>query len=501
MGPTVLDLIEMPHLRLRLRAGGKGVDRHVTWAQASDLNTPWEWMTGGELLMKNGRTLPADVESQVALLRALSDTGTAGLVLGMDPDTPELQQDAVDVADELGLPILIAPFSAGFTTIGRAVAEANMSDEGWRLAMTERVYTLIQRSVLNPGKGGILDQFSRELRCRLALLDGETGTAVLDGSVEPPERLRRAVVDLIAQRGGMLPGVLHLDADGFRGQIVEVPDPDPTVLVTYDFRGAAPDLVVLQHVATAAGVLLVQQGIRREHRRRLGAETLANVIDLRLGERELSRQLDEAGLPAERCVLVAAQGGSSTGERDLHLSLDRHRIPHLLLRRAGLLYALLPAGPQALAVLRRRLGPDALLGISDPLVATGRAPAAVREANWAVRDAANMAERQCHYADATLLSVLRDADEAQLVVDRVLGDLLAYDTEHGTTLVETLDTFLRLDKSWQLTADEVGVHRQTVAYRLRRIEEITGRNLAATAHIAELWLALRARDLVVAPDA
>jgi purine catabolism regulator len=501
MGPTVLDLIEMPHLRLKLRAGGKGVDRHVTWAQASDLSTPWEWMTGGELLMKNGRTLPADVESQIALLRALSDTGTAGLVLGMDPDTPELQQDAVDVADQLGLPILIAPFSAGFTTIGRAVAEANMSDEGRRLAMTERVYTLIQRSVLNPGKGGILDQFSRELRCRLALLDGETGIAVLDGSAEPPERLRRAVVDLIAQRGGMLPGVLHLDADGFRGQIVEVPDPDPTVLVTYDFRGAPPDLVVLQHVATAAGVLLVQQGIRREHRRRRGAETLANLIDLRLGERELARQLDEAGLPAERCVLVAVQGGSSTGERDLHLSLDRHRTSHLLLRRAGLLYALLPAGPQPVAVLRRRLGPDALIGISDPLVAAGRAPAAVREANWAVRDAANMAERQCHYADATLLSVLRDADEAQLVVDRVLGDLLAYDAEHGTTFVETLDTFLRLDKSWQLTANEVGVHRQTVAYRLRRIEEITGRNLAATAHTAELWLALRARDLVIAPDA
>ena len=103
------------------------------------------------------------------------------------------------------------------------------------------------------------------------------------------------------------------------------------------------------------------------------------------------------------------------------------------------------------------------------------------------------------YADATLLSVLRDADEAQLVVDRVLGGLLAYDAAHGTDLTDTLDTFLRLDKSWKSTADAVGVHRQTIAYRLRRIEEITGRNVATTAHTAELWLALRARDLVTAP--
>ncbi|TGD84547.1 PucR family transcriptional regulator [Mycolicibacterium sp. CH28] len=499
MGPTVLDLVEMPHLRLKLRAGGKGVNRQVTWAQASDLDTPWEWMTGGELLMKNGRTLPPDADGQLALLRGLADHGTAGLILGMDPDTPELHSVATDAADELGLPIVIAPFSAGFAAIGRAVAEANLSDEGRRLAMTERVYTLIQRSVLRSGRGGILDQLSRELRCRLVLLDADTGLPVLDGSSAPPEGLRRGVVSLIAERGGVLPGVLHLDAEGVRGQIVEVPDEDPTVLVTYDFRSAPPDLVLLQHVATAAAVLLVQQDIRREHRRRLGAESLANLLDLRLGEHELSRQLHEAGLPPERAVLVAIHGGSTAGERHLHLSLDRHRIPNLLLRRAGLLYALVPSTPQTIAVLQRRLGPEALFGISDPLVSASRAPAAVREANWAVRDAQNAADHVSRYADATLLSVLRDADEAQLVVDRVLGELLAYDAAHGTDLTDTLDTFLRLDKSWKSTADAVGVHRQTVAYRLRRIEEITGRNLATTAHTAELWLALRARDLVTAP--
>ncbi len=501
MGVTVLDLMDMPHLRLKLRAGGKGADREVTWAQASDLDTPWEWMTGGELLMKNGRTLPRGADAQIALLRGLADNGTVGLVLGLDPDTPELHREAVNAADELGLPILIAPFSAGFTTIGRAVAEANMSDEGRRLAMTERVYTVIQRSMLKPGRSGVLDQFSRELRCRLALLDAETGMPVLDGSGVPPETLRRAVVALVADRGGMIPGVLHLDADGIRGQIVEVPDEDPTVLVTYGFRGAPPDLVLLQHVATAAAVLLVQQGIRREHRRRLGAETLAHLLDQRLSEDELIRQLERAALPANRTVLVAVQGGSTTGERHLHLSLARHNVPNLLLRRASLLYALLPATAQSIMVLRRRLGPGALIGISDPLSSASRAPAAVREANWALRGALNSTDNVSRYADATLLSILRDADEAQLVVDRVLGDLLAYDNDHGTDLTGTLDTFLRLDKSWQSTADEVGVHRQTVAYRLRRIEAITGRNLSTTAHVAELWLALRARDLVTTPDA
>jgi purine catabolism regulator len=35
-----------------------------------------------------------------------------------------------------------------------------------------------------------------------------------------------------------------------------------------------------------------------------------------------------------------------------------------------------------------------------------------------------------------------------------------------------------------------------VVYRLRRVEQITGRGVMTTAHLAELWLALRARELL-----
>jgi purine catabolism regulator len=43
------------------------------------------------------------------------------------------------------------------------------------------------------------------------------------------------------------------------------------------------------------------------------------------------------------------------------------------------------------------------------------------------------------------------------------------------------------------------VHRQTVVYRIQRVEQITGRAVAESATIAEFWLALRARDLPALP--
>jgi purine catabolism regulator len=495
---SIDELAGLPHLRLAVRAGACGTAEKVAWAQASDLDAPWDWATGGELLMKNGRTLPPTAAGQVALLRSLAEHDIAGLVIGMDPDTPPLHTEAIAVADELRLPVLSAPYSVSFAAIGRAVADASKADEGHRLALTERVYNTIRRSVAQP-RGDAMRQLARDLACRLAVVDADTGQSVLDGAEPVPAELRDEVVKEVNHRGGALPGVVHLDIDGARAQLVEVPDEDPTVLVTYGFRAAPPDIVLLAHIATAAALLLAQQGIRREHQRRIGGELLAHLVDGRLDNDEGHRQLADRGLSADRCVLLAVDGGSPSGEQYVHLSLDRRTIPNLLLRRAGRLYALVPQGEEAIDVLHRRLGEAALIGVSDPLGSPGRAAAALREANWAVRDAVNSSDGVSHYAQAMLFSVLRDVDEAQLLVDRVLGALLRYDAERSTDLTNTLDTFLRCGRSWQLTAALARIHRQTVVYRIRRVEEITGRDLSLTAHIAEMWLALRARDLVADP--
>nr|MDP9166472.1 helix-turn-helix domain-containing protein [Actinomycetota bacterium] len=110
-------------------------------------------------------------------------------------------------------------------------------------------------------------------------------------------------------------------------------------------------------------------------------------------------------------------------------------------------------------------------------------------------------DRTAHYGGVTMLSVLRDTEEAQVVVDRVLGALIAYDAAHSSDMVRTLDAYLRCDRSWVKTAAGMGVHRQTVVYRMQRVEEITGRRIADTAAIAEFWLALRAKDLLSPPGA
>ncbi len=77
MSISVRDLAGQPHLRIAVIAGAAGLDRAITWAHSSDLPEPWDWMSGGELLMKNGRTLAAGAKGQAALVEGLASAGAA----------------------------------------------------------------------------------------------------------------------------------------------------------------------------------------------------------------------------------------------------------------------------------------------------------------------------------------------------------------------------------------------------------------------------------------
>jgi hypothetical protein len=76
----------------------------------------------------------------------------------------------------------------------------------------------------------------------------------------------------------------------------------------------------------------------------------------------------------------------------------------------------------------------------------------------------------------------------------LLSPLLDYDAGHGTELVRTLRVFLDCSGSWTKAAEAMFVHVNSLRYRMRRVEELTGRDLGSLADQAALLLALRLAD-------
>ncbi len=77
--------------------------------------------------------------------------------------------------------------------------------------------------------------------------------------------------------------------------------------------------------------------------------------------------------------------------------------------------------------------------------------------------------------------------------ERMLGPLLAYDQRHRAELLPTLRQFLACSGSWNACAGAMYVHVNTVRYRIRRIEELTGRDLSSLDDQVDFFLALRIR--------
>jgi DNA-binding PucR family transcriptional regulator len=91
-----------------------------------------------------------------------------------------------------------------------------------------------------------------------------------------------------------------------------------------------------------------------------------------------------------------------------------------------------------------------------------------------------------------MLAEVEDTSSVERFVREWLGPLIDYDETKGAELVPTLMQYLECGRSYDLTAEALSVHRNTLKYRLRRIREISGRDLRDPGTCFNLQLATRA---------
>ncbi|WP_149182828.1 CdaR family transcriptional regulator [Streptomyces sp. TRM49041] len=149
------------------------------------------------------------------------------------------------------------------------------------------------------------------------------------------------------------------------------------------------------------------------------------------------------------------------------------------------------------AVQRRlaRAGTMLAMGISTVAEGAGELPRAYQEA----RAALDLVPSGGGVAALPRLSpfdymALRADDLARQLVDPRVRALLEEDRRRGDTLAITIRAFAEADLNLRLTADRLRIHHNTAHYRLRRIEERTGRNPRRIADLLELLVALAIRD-------
>ncbi|MDG1582303.1 PucR family transcriptional regulator [Pseudomonas sp. GOM6] len=101
------------------------------------------------------------------------------------------------------------------------------------------------------------------------------------------------------------------------------------------------------------------------------------------------------------------------------------------------------------------------------------------EARQALEVAQRFPERLglCAFAELgvlELLGAIRDRSLLDRFVERVLGPLIGDDSRHTPVLMPTLEAWFQENGNLVLAAQRLQVHRNTLSYRMQRIEALTG---------------------------
>ncbi len=90
-----------------------------------------------------------------------------------------------------------------------------------------------------------------------------------------------------------------------------------------------------------------------------------------------------------------------------------------------------------------------------------------------------------------LLTELEDLKPVRRFCEQIIGSLVKYDERHRSNLVQTIDAYFNHHGNISQTAESLYVHRNTLLYRLERIQELTGQDLDNPDERLALHLALK----------
>ncbi|BAN48780.1 PucR family transcriptional regulator [Metapseudomonas resinovorans] len=488
----IQDIIDIAPLRTRLLNGPAGLSRPVRWAHVCELADPTEWLGEGDLLMTTGIGIPLAAADQRLYLERLAQAKVAGLMIGENMQAPEDIDALRQAAEQMDFPLLMTHYSVPFSAVTRAILEAGKQEEFERRNAISQLYESARMGLRGIGVGALLARLAKDVRASLYLFDARSLEPWQPGLEPLPEAWRQALLARRRELRGAMPAVVRCTRADLDAEAMVMALPSQPSCEILACGGELLDYGLLHHLAGILGIELERLQVEQERQLRLGSELLDDLFQQRLAERAARERLAQLQCPVEQAVVaLACPAGELPG--DWQARLRRHGL-EFLVRNLGQELILLLAEPETATRLQAELGCP--LGLSSALGHPARAAEALREARLALAHASAQRPLVAYgSAQAEQPWLPGSLDEAARVHRSVLGLLADYDQQQSAQLEQTLRVFLEQNRSWQKAAQCLNVHKQTLVYRVRRIEEITGRSLDSTEDVAVLWIALRAGEI------
>src|ERR1700680_333532 len=518
-----------------LLGGGGGLERRGGWAGALRTRPPaFEAVKGGEIAfvpVKSIRLLDERLDLPQVMVSFAEKGGVAVAVVG------DVSVESIAAADRLMMPLLRLPDGIHATDAHHTCVRYILDQ---RALLHERAQEL-QLSLMDLALGGagpdkIIERLAEVTGLASAWLDEGGEVRHLTVTDEALLADVEAGADALRRWGGTIAAVgadppvreFTVGRNGLASLVSPVPMRNGVGgFVCVIGEEQRLDQIARLAVARAASACAIEFDRERavtETRDRLEGEFIASLLTGSYSsERVALERARRLGADlSQRVVVIVLRGSNVSHEWE---SQRLRAAQNVVARRE--VRALVAAHDGAICMVvmpEADLAPDAMYR----LAATGRAQCAgasadaltslglgrthhtaagVRQSYREAEHALEMGRRllvpgrQASFADLglhRLLFAIAQHPELSDYYRGTVGDLLAYDERSSAELMATLDAFFAANGSPTEPAQRLRVHRNTVLYRLRRIEEVGRLRLDDPATRLNLHLCLRIRDVLQA---
>ncbi|MFI9800649.1 PucR family transcriptional regulator [Streptomyces sp. NPDC052302] len=551
MPPTLASLVHHSALKLTVRAGADRLDVPVRWAHVSELADPVPYMEGGELLLITALQLDAeDPEAMRRYVRRLAGAGVVGLGFAVGVTYEEIPKALVDAAEEEDLPLLEVPRRTPFLAISKAVSAAIAAEQYRAVTAGFAAQRELTRQALTAGPEGLLAALASQVDGWAALYDA-SGAVVATAPEWAGRRAARLTPDVERLRERPAPASsvvggpenedrveLHTLGTGRRPRaaLAVGTAAAPGTAERYAVHSAIALLTLTTERSRSlqaaeqrigAAVLRMLLAGQPDHARAVAGGLYGDLLDApfrvivaEAASVSAARVVDSGtrvtlSKASAAALVVAADAGDPLGALTEVVESAAARAGEAVLvvpeTETGRLVVLASDGGAAvsacaeyaagLEAARAGAVPDRPGGDEDELVVGLSAPAGPIAAASAYKQAgqalsvARRRGRVCveheQLASGSVLPLLAD-DAVRAFADGLLRALHEHDATGRGDLVASLRAWLSRHGQWDAAAADLGVHRHTLRYRMRRVEEILGRSLDDADVRMELWLALKA---------
>lgn len=545
-GIPLKELLSIPMLKeADVLAGRTGLERVVTRVNVMEVPDVIDWVRPGELLVTTGYSLRENPGVFLELIPALVQKQVAALGLKVNRFLGRVPAGVLELADNLGLPIIDLPPSTSFSDMVRDVMETVLAQESKQLmALQHRTQSLTRILLEGEPISAFLERLSAEVENPIVLW--ETKDVLSATSALPP-----AMLDALSNIPWQ--DIMRFTQDGIGWLSVDehivpmyaflIPGRrESSVLALVDLSGSCSNIdgLTLERMIPFLGLELMNTEARTMIESKYWDQFLHDWLTGRLiSPSDIRLRAKACGfeVPAHAqyrvctlrwIVIQASQGDAyaaldlSTIQRQLRSrpTTNRFRIHVTILDEqvvmvihdSQLEHMSSPALQDTLSQWFHSAvsgvtfsGGTCQGGTATPRVSfcVGQLVHSPSELHTSYRESQRIrhVSEICGLQDPLLcydslgvfriLYLLPQHAEVRQFKDNILGPLTKYEAQHNIPLLQTLTMFFETNGNIRETAKRLFTHYNTVLYRLEKIRSLLNTNLDDADFRLQCQLALK----------